>query len=260
LEKQTSVTIARQLFSVSPLKQRKLEMLRLMMDAPQGRTSLDVGSDNGVISLYLRDMGGEWYSADLIPETVEAIRELVSVRVDVVSADKFPYQDKFFDQILIVDFLEHIVNDSGCVQELARLLKPGGTLVVNVPNPKEGLLRKMRFLLGQTDQAHGHVRPGYDLAALEVLLKPDFEIERSLSYGKLFSELIDTVIVAGLDLLKGGKKGLKGTVVSASDLQKKAKSFKIYRIISPLLRLCMLGDSLLPYCHGNMLIVRARRR
>ena len=227
---------------------------------PDNKKSLDVGSDNGVISLYLREMGGEWYSADLIAETVEAIRELVQDRVDVVSEERFPYQDQFFDQILIVDFLEHVLNDSSCVSELARVLKPGGTLVVNVPNPKEGMLRKMRYLLGQTDEAHGHVRSGYDMAALTVLLKPHFEIERSLSYGRVFSELIDTVIVAGLDLIKGGKKGKKGTIVSASDLQKKAKSFKIYRVISPLLRLCMLGDSLLPCCHGNMLIVRARRR
>ena len=260
MEKQTSISIARQLFSVSPLKQRKLQMLRLMMDDPHNKKSLDVGSDNGVISLYLREFGGEWYSADLIAETVQAIRELVLDRVDLVTEDSFPYHDQLFDQVLIVDFLEHIHNDSGCVHELARVLKPGGILVVNVPNPKEGILRKVRYMLGQTDEAHGHVRPGYDLASISMLLKPDFEIERSLSYGRVFSELIDTIIVAGLDMIKGGKKGQKGTVVSASDLQKKAKSFKIYRIFSPFLRLCMLGDSLLPWCHGNMLIVRARRR
>lgn len=235
-------------------------MLRSMMDDPRGKVSLDVGSDNGVISLYLRDLGGLWHSADLIPETVDAIRGLVVERVDLVSEDCFPYPDQHFDQVLIVDFLEHIDHDVGCVRELARILKPGGILVVNVPNPKEGLLRKIRYRLGQTDEAHGHLRPGYSLSALRQLLGAEFEIQRHLSYGKMFSEVIDTMIVAGLDLLKGGKRGKKGKVVNASDLQNKQKSFKIYRVISPILRLCMVGDSLMPCCHGNMLIVRAYKK
>jgi SAM-dependent methyltransferase len=235
-------------------------MLKTMMDDPQGRASLDVGSDNGVISLLLRELGGRWDSADLIPDTVAAIKALVGEHVSLVGEDLFPYQNEIFDQVLIVDFLEHITQDKACVRELSRILKPGGVLVVNVPNPKEGLLRRIRFALGQTDEAHGHVRPGYTLRQLEELLAPAFTIERSQSYARIFSELIDTAIVGGLDLLKGGKRGKKGKVVTASDLSKMQKSFRLYRAISPILRLFMFLDQLVPFLHGNMLIVRARKR
>lgn len=250
---------ARTLFSVSPLKQRKLEMLKRMMDDPNGKTSLDVGSDNGVVSLLLRELGGSWHSADLSADTVRAITDLVGEHVTQVGEDLFPFQNQIFDQVLIVDFLEHINNDRGCVRELHRIIKPGGIVVINVPNPKEGVLRRLRFALGQTDEAHGHLRPGYTLGQLEELLGGHFAIERSISYARIFSEIIDTLIVGALDLLKGGKRGKKGKVVTATDVSKMRKSFSLYRIIAPVLRFFMVLDTLVPFLHGNMLIVRARR-
>ena len=254
------IAIAQQLFSVSPLKQRKLAMLERMMDDPNGKRSLDLGSDNGVISRLLRRKGGEWSSADLIPETVEAIRALVDERVFQVSEQGLPFAECQFDQVLVVDMLEHLHDDGRCVQELARILKPGGVLVVNVPNPREGLFRRLRFALGQTDQAHGHVRPGYTLPKLDELLRPYFSIESSQSYGRFFSELIDTIIVGALDLLKGGSRGKKGKVITSGDISKMQKSFALYRAISPILRFFMLLDGLIPFAHGNMLIVRAIRK
>lgn len=259
MEQQQLETIARQLFEVSPLKQRKFAMLREMMSPPQSLHSLDIGSDNGVISLLLRELGGEWSSADLSADTVEAIRRLVGDRVFIIQESSIPSADEAFDQVLIVDLLEHVERDHSCVAEIRRVLKRGGTLVVNVPNPKKGLLRRVRFALGQTDEAHGHVRAGYTLEQLRDLLGSDFVIERSQSYSRIFSELIDTLIVAGLDLLKGGKRGKKGKVVTADDLAKMKKSFRIYRLIAPVLRFFMALDCLLPLLHGNMLIVRARR-
>lgn len=251
--------IARQLFEVSPLKQRKLAMLKSMMDEPKSLRSLDIGSDNGVISMLLRELGGEWSSADLSVDTVEAIQGLVHERVFAISESRFPCDDAAFDQVLVVDLLEHVGDDRACIGEIRRVLKPGGTVVINVPNPRDGLVRRMRYLLGQTDAAHGHVRPGYTLTQLKALLGSSFEIERSSSYGRLFSELIDTAIVAGLDFIKGGKRGKKGKVVTADDLAKMNKSFRLYRLIAPLLRFVMVLDQLVPFMHGNMLIVRARR-
>src|SRR5690606_34648814 len=125
--------------------------------------------------------------------------------------------NEHFDLVVIVDFLEHIESDREFINEVYRILKPKGKLVVNVPNPKRGMLRRIRFLLGQTDEAHGHVRPGYSLSALETLLSDGFLLSRSESYSRLFSVLIDTLITGALDLLKRGGRGRKGTVMTSSD-------------------------------------------
>jgi SAM-dependent methyltransferase len=243
----------------SPLKQRKFDKIVSFIGDTTQRVCLDLGSDNGVISLLLRERGGTWHSADLIPETVDAIRTMVGERVDLVRDDFTPYADGQFDLVVVVDLLEHLERDQLFAQELARIVRPGGQLVVNVPNPREGMLRRLRFWLGQTDEAHGHVRPGYSLPALERLFGDYFEFERHHSYSRVCSELVDTVITGALDLLKGSR-GKKGTVVTANDTARMQKSFALFAVISPILRLMVRLDEYLPWMHGNMLIASARRR
>ena len=61
------------LFNRSVLKQAKYRRVLELMDDPSGKTSLDIGADNGVISYLLRQRGGRWYSADLDPGAVDSM-------------------------------------------------------------------------------------------------------------------------------------------------------------------------------------------
>ena len=247
---------AKRLFELSPLKQKKWEALTKFLGDTSGQTALDLGSDNGVISLLLRERGGEWSSADLIPETVSAIRELVGERVYQIEKERLPFEKHSFDLIIIVDLLEHLSGDSEFVNELLRVLRPGGRLIVNVPNPRPGIIRLVRNLIGQDDKAHGHLRPGYSLAQLCKLFEGRFVIRNSYSYVGPFSETIDTAITFGLTLLKG-KRGKKGTVFTATDSAKLNKSLRFYSAIYPLVALFVKLDRLVPFVRGSMLVVEA---
>lgn len=250
-----------QLYRNSPLKREKFVTISSMLPAKlPGLVLLDVGGDNGVISFKLRQLGGEWSSVDVIPEAVEAIRKVVGERVFQMGESHLPFADEMFDGIVIVDMLEHLIDDQAFVAELTRVLKPGGFLVVNVPNPKEGLLRKFRFAIGQTDEKHGHVRPGYTVEQLKDLLGEPFFIERSRSYSRLFSQLVDTVVNGGLALLKAGKKGKKGTLVTSEVFQASRKNSMLLKIIGPFLSFAVLLDRLFPVTHGNTLVAFARKR
>lgn len=254
----SSKSWAVRLFNKSPLKQKKYEMLVRFLGETTNLTCLDVGSDNGVISLLLRERGGTWHSCDLIPETVESIRGLVEERVSQVDGISMPYETAQFDVVAIVDLLEHIDTDREFVNELYRILKPGGTLIVNVPNPKRGLLRKIRHSIGQTDEAHGHVRPGYTLDELKKLLGSSFEVLEHESYSKTFSVFIDTFITFGLHVMRKGNSK-KGTVVTGNDLGRMQKSFKLFSLLYPLIQLFVKLDEFFPGMHGNMLILKCRR-
>ena len=252
-----AVDWALKLFSKSALKQRKFEMLTRYLGKPhQEKTYLDIGSDNGVISYLLRKEGGNWHSADLIPETVESIRGLVGSNVVQIDGRDLPFADNTFDCIVIVDMLEHIATDREFVENLHRTLKPGGTLLVNVPDPNEGLLRKIRFSLGQTDEAHGHLRAGYTAPELATLLDGFFTVEQQETYSRFFAELIDTVITGALDFLKRGGRSKKGTVVTGDDMQKLKKSFKLYSLIYPVMAVFITLDRFCVFLKGNMRIAR----
>jgi len=248
------------LFHRSVLKQRKLAELERALGAPGDRRCLDLGSDNGVVSLMLRRAGGRWASADLTGESVAAIRELVGDdvhRVDLSGA-RLPFADAEFDAVVVVDMLEHVEDEAGFAAELARVTRPGGRLVVNTPHLKRTALRRLRHALGQTDEKHGHLRPGYTPDRLRELFGDRFRLESSRTYSRFFSELVDTAINLAVERL--GKKGSrKGMVVTGGDVSKHRKLFRAYSLVYPGVWLLSRLDLLLPWTTGYMLIATAVR-
>ncbi|MBK5256062.1 MAG: class I SAM-dependent methyltransferase [Vicinamibacteria bacterium] len=249
---------ALKLYSKSPLKRDKVKALLSVLGNVEGKRCLDLGSDNGVVSQLLRQEGGSWASGDLTLETVEAIRALVKTDVHRVRETELPFGNEEFDVVVIADMIEHIEDEGSFVAELARILKPGGRLVVNTPHARNTLLRRVRLRLGQTDEKHGHVRAGYTRESLSALLRSRFEVGEARTYTKAFSETIDTAMQWGLESL--GKKGSKkGVVVTDGDLRQHARMFTAYRAVFPFVWLFSRLDALLPLNDGYRLLMVARK-
>jgi SAM-dependent methyltransferase len=69
-----------------------------------------------------------------------------------------PFASAAFDAVVCTEVLEHVADDRAAVAEIARVLKPGGLLVLSVPTPP-----------APADPAH--VREGYTLFELRALLE-----------------------------------------------------------------------------------------
>ncbi len=52
----------------------------------------------------------------------------------VAAAEALPYPDNYFDTILSHEVLEHVLDDSKSIHEMVRVLKPGGRVIIFVPN------------------------------------------------------------------------------------------------------------------------------
>jgi ubiquinone/menaquinone biosynthesis C-methylase UbiE len=251
------------LYRKSVLKQAKFRRIESLMDDPAGRSNLDVGADNGVISYLLRRRGGEWRSADLDPRAVASIRQLVGEEVYQLDGARTPFADRAFDQVVIVDYLEHIADDRAFAEELARILKPGGIAVINVPHLQpRSPLNRFRHRIGLTDEWHGHLRPGYSAEGLRELLGPRFAVERAVTYSRFGSEVVDTALNGIYEVMRkrsGGVSSIKGTVVTEPDVRRYRKQFRLLSLLYPALRLAAWTDRLLPWQPGHKLIVRARR-
>ncbi|MFQ5628822.1 MAG: class I SAM-dependent methyltransferase [bacterium] len=235
-----------------------------MLGETANRKCLDVGSDNGVISFLLRKEGGNWSSADLDDTAVASITELVKDNVYQLDEHRTGFKDDEFDTVVIVDYLEHIHNDSGFIEEVYRILKPGGELLINVPHTTNSLLRKFRLTIGQTDEKHGHLRPGYKIQDIAELVAGKFEIQAHSTYSRFFSETIDTLVTFGYGLVKKDSgeqneaQGTKGVLVTSSDMGKYKKAFKLYSAIYPIVWLFGKLDGLLFLSKGYMMIVKAK--
>ena len=250
------------LFHRSVLKQEKFRQIVALLGDTDGKTCLDIGADNGVISYLLRQRGGEWHSADLDGRTVKAIRDLVGTNVHQIDGGRTPWDHATFDVVVIVDFLEHIHTDREFARELRRILKPGGTLIVNVPRIKRrSLLNRIRPLIGLTDEKHGHIRPGYTMQGLRDVLGSGFRIERSRTYSGSFSEGVDTALNGTYELMgkmkRHQKRSAKGTVVTGAELERFRKEFRMLGLLYPALWLFAKLDRALVLQKGYKLIVRA---
>jgi SAM-dependent methyltransferase len=247
------------LFNKSVLKQRKFQEITDLLGETEQLHCLDIGSDNGVISYLLRHRGGSWKSADLDEKAVHSIRALVNGEVFQIDGRRTSFHDNEFDRVIIVDFLEHIHTDREFIDELFRIIKPEGELIINVPYVRNSLLRKFRLAIGQTDEKHGHVRPGYTVDALTALLGRKFTIVVWKTYSKFFSECIDTLITGAFGLLKKGQAtSQKGLLVTGKELQQYQKIFRVYALMYPFVWFITQFDKLLFWHTGYMLIVRAK--
>jgi len=249
------------LFKKSVTKQLKFRHLRDFTGDCSGRKCLDLGSDNGVISYLFRQSGGSWASADIDARTVAMILDLVGSDVYQIEKERLPFPDAEFDTVVIVDMLEHIADDRGFVRDLARTLKKGGTLVVNVPRRKKfSLIRLLRNRLGLTDDQHGHVRPGYTRAELETMLaESGHEVERCATYSRFFTELVDAIVSFAAHAVSGGEQSSKGVLVSGEEMRKHKKKFAFFSLIYPFMWFLSKLDWLLFFLPGDKLIIRAHR-
>ena len=241
------------LYAKSVLKQAKFHRIASLIDDPTGLSDLDVGADNGVISYLLRRRGGQWRSADLDPRAVASIRQLVGSEVYQLDGARMPFPDRAFDQVVIVDYLEHIVDDRAFADELARILKPGGVVAQRAAPAAPLPLVRLRHRIGLTDEWHGHVRAGYTADGLRDVLGPRF---RGGAGGDLFRrffpvpEVVDTALNGMYEVMRkraGTASSTKGTVVTEGD-RRHRKQFRLLSLLYPALR---LSGGPIGSCRGN---------
>lgn len=106
--------------------------------------------------------------SDLFAAMREAGEVTAGAEADVKQGDalSLPFADGEFDRVVASEVLEHIPDDEAAIAELARVLRPGGTMAVTVPR---WLPEKVCWAL--SDAYHevegGHVRiyRGHELVA-----------------------------------------------------------------------------------------------
>lgn len=86
---------------------------------------------------------------------------------------ELPLESEVLDVACCMEVLEHVEDDRRAVAEIARVLKPGGTLMLTVPNRLAPLPLIERFGLQSVHDRPGperHVRPGYAPREIRTLL------------------------------------------------------------------------------------------
>ncbi|WP_322800375.1 class I SAM-dependent methyltransferase [Thermoflexus sp.] len=134
--------------------------LRDYLDPPTGGRLLDLGGGTGRVAFAFREMAGLTIVADAAWGMLQVARQRPKLIPVQALAERLPFADGAFDRIVIVDALHHFIDAAAAIQEAARVLRPGGRLVIEEPDirrwPVKGiaLLERLiglrsRFLSGE---------------------------------------------------------------------------------------------------------------
>lgn len=97
-----------------------------------GRRILDVGcGTGGMLSELARH--GDVEGADADPEAVRFCRERGFGGTRLLESDTLPWEPETFDLVTAFDVLEHLDDDRAMVDEVLRVLRPGGAFFLTVP-------------------------------------------------------------------------------------------------------------------------------
>lgn len=99
---------------------------------------LDIGCGPGVMAQEILARGWEYVGRDLAPAMIDEARRRFAndarATFAVGSAEHSDAPDRSFDVVVAMGLVEYVADDALALREMHRVLKPGGLLLVSLPN------------------------------------------------------------------------------------------------------------------------------
>jgi ubiquinone/menaquinone biosynthesis C-methylase UbiE len=167
-------------------------------------TILDLGCGANLdYDIFLSDLGKRPVCVDFTMSFLRLAPKDPRMRLVQADATVLPFAPSTFDGVICSETIEHIERDDAVIGEIARVLRPGGVLVMTVPN----LWNAARLLemIKQRDltirMMTGHLRE-YTPGHLRNLLRPHFTIEEwtpvTFGWTGKFGGMIDRMVRVGV--------------------------------------------------------------
>jgi len=132
----------KQLYFLDYASAYRMKLVREFLGDIEGKTAVDVGCGNGSISYLLWSLGANVHSVDVSAKALRTTRNLrtsskfgtrFETKLFQGDATRLPVKGGAFDIVCCLETLEHIQNDKTAVEEIARVTKPEGMVILCVP-------------------------------------------------------------------------------------------------------------------------------
>jgi SAM-dependent methyltransferase len=107
---------------------RALELL-----PAHGRRVLDLGCGPAPLAAALIERGAGYVGVDLVQGMLLQARRRHPEAQLVRATERLPFQEASFDAVVALGFLEYLRDPVAAFQEMGRIVRPGGVIVVSVP-------------------------------------------------------------------------------------------------------------------------------
>jgi ubiquinone/menaquinone biosynthesis C-methylase UbiE len=147
-------------------------LIRRIADTTHGKRVLDVGcGPTPVATMAFAANGNQVVGVEIAPALAARARDeaaaFPTARFAVGDAERLPFADASFDLATCDDTIEHVVDPQAALDELARVVKPGGRLLLISPN--HGAVHVIVTKLRERIRGRVHPRRWYYITDSHVL-------------------------------------------------------------------------------------------
>lgn len=152
-----------------------------------GDRCLDLGCGPGGFLGLMAPLCGHIVGADIVAQFVDRSREMIeregipNAEVVHVPGGRLPFDDASFDKVVLIDTIHHLEDVAATIDEVVRVLKPDGHLLVFEPNKGNIPLAVMCVL----DRNERGLLPLGTFRSYRRVLGPRFSIEHEAYNGVL---------------------------------------------------------------------------
>ena len=126
---------------------RALEQLERRVPGPRSEQSIfDVGFGNGLFLALAKKRGWKVGGIDTSAGNVELVRQKFSLQLAQSDLEHYDPRGAAYDVVSFWDVLEHLSQPHSAIQKARDLLKPGGFILIGVPNDNSFLRMASSFL------------------------------------------------------------------------------------------------------------------
>jgi SAM-dependent methyltransferase len=137
------------------------EIIRGQIVLTEDTKLLDVGCGEGYMKYFFDENEGKWFGVECWKERAEVCRGLGYDVVEIdINGTPLPYPNEFFSVVIASHVIEHLSDVDFCLQQMSRVLKKGGIMLVATPTKPPGTEWTLQFLhnlkkkrLGETQHA-----------------------------------------------------------------------------------------------------------
>jgi SAM-dependent methyltransferase len=133
VDEQRAITLGHPSYVWRAGQQRRLDLVRRYVEL-RDKVIVDIGCGLGMFTIRFAEFTPQAYGMDIDhPRVVEAHRRGASGGFVAVS-EHMPLQPESVDVLFLNEVIEHVIDDRRTMEEAARVLKPGGSIVLYAPN------------------------------------------------------------------------------------------------------------------------------
>jgi len=120
--------------------------LRSLLDLPVTGMVLDAGGGTGRVSKLLEGLASVFVVADESRGMLIQAHLKGALAPVCTCTENLPFSESQFDRIVMVDALHHVLNSRKTADELWRLLKSGGKIVIEEPDIRKLAIKLVAFV------------------------------------------------------------------------------------------------------------------